>query len=85
MKKLKKTIIQSAFKAGEGHIPSALSILDILWVLYDRVLKIDPLHLDDPERDRFFLSKGHASLGLYVVLAEKGFFRRLLGRKVKHE
>ncbi len=74
MKKLKKTIIQSAFKAGEGHIPSALSILDILWVLYDRVLKIDPLHLDDPERDRFFLSKGHASLGLYVVLAEKGFF-----------
>ncbi len=63
-----------AARAGEGHIASAFSILDILWVLYDSVLQIDPLFPTDPKRDRFFLSKGHASLGLYAILAEKGFF-----------
>ena len=66
MKNLKRIIIKTASRAGEGHIPSALSILDILWVLFNRVL--------DPDRDRFILSKGHAALGLYVILAEKGFF-----------
>jgi transketolase len=47
--------------------------MDILWVLYDRVLNVTPKTANDPERDRFVLSKGHASIGLYVVLAEKGF------------
>lgn len=74
MKNLKKIIIESAHKSSEGHIASAFSILDILWVLYDNILKIDPLNPKDPKRDRFILSKGHASLGLYAVLAEKGFF-----------
>lgn len=74
IKDLKKTIINSSHQAGEGHIPSAFSILDILWVLYDKVLKIDPKNPNDPDRDIFILSKGHASLGLYAVLAEKGFF-----------
>jgi transketolase len=59
---------------GEGHIASAFSILDILWVLYDRVLRIDPKNPKSDERDRFLLSKGHGSLSLYAVLAEKGFF-----------
>lgn len=57
----------------EGHIPAAFSILDILWVLYDRVLHITPDKQNDPKRNRFILSKGHASIGLYVILAEKGF------------
>ncbi|MEK7574999.1 MAG: transketolase [Patescibacteria group bacterium] len=74
LNKLKCSILQTSFKAGEGHIASAFSILDILWVLYDQILKIDPLKPRDEKRDRFFLSKGHASLGLYAVLAEKGFF-----------
>ncbi len=76
MKNLKKIILESAATAGEGHIASAFSILDILWVLYDKVLKVNPKNPNDPQRDRFFLSKGHASLGLYAVLAEKGFFNK---------
>ncbi len=74
MNEMKQAIITAAANAGEGHIASAFSVLDILWVLYDRVLRIDPLNPDGFERDRFILSKGHASLALYVVLAEKGFF-----------
>ncbi len=70
---LRRSIIESAFHAGEGHIASALSILDILYVLYDSILNIDPKDLTNPTRDRFFLSKGHASLGLYAVLAQNGF------------
>lgn len=72
--KLKKIIVESAYKSGEGHIASAFSILDILWVLYDKVLKIDPKDPENPNRDIFILSKGHGSLGLYAILAEKGFF-----------
>jgi transketolase len=64
IKNHKKIIIKSAHKAKEGHIPSALSILDILMVLYDKILKIDPKNPDSENRDRFILSKGHASLGL---------------------
>lgn len=75
MKDFRRTIITTAATAGEGHIASALSILDILWVLYDRILKFDPHNVEMPERDRFILSKGHASLALYVVLAAKGVFK----------
>jgi transketolase len=73
IKELKADIVKSAFESQEGHIPSAFSILDILWVLYDKVLNINPTMVDDPNRDRFILSKGHGSLGLYAVLAKKGF------------
>jgi transketolase len=58
----------------EKHEPSALSTLDVLWVLYDRVLRIDPAHPDAPDRDRFLLSKGHGPQAYYAVLATKGFF-----------
>ena len=71
MKKIKKRIISAAAKSKEGHIPSSLSILDILWVLYDKILNIDPKNPDKPNRDHFILSKGHSSLGLYAVLEEK--------------
>lgn len=74
LKNLKKDIVNGAFISREGHIPSSLSILDLLWVLYSKILKIDPKDPNDPDRDYFILSKGHASLGLYAVLAEKGFF-----------
>jgi len=75
MKHLKKQIIEMATQSNEGHIPSAFSVLDILWVLYNRVLNISPKQIDDPLRDRFILSKGHSSLGLYAVLAKKGFIK----------
>jgi len=71
---LRLSIVQACLASGEGHIPSALSILDILLVLYDKVLQFDPKNPTDPKRDRFVLSKGHGSLGLYAVLADKGFF-----------
>lgn len=71
---LKRSIVEASFLSGEGHVPSAFSILDILVVLYDKVLHIDPKNPESPDRDRFVLSKGHASLGLYAVLADKGFF-----------
>ena len=57
----------------EKHAQSAHSPLDVLWVLYDRVLNVSPDRLDDPDRDRFLLSKGHGAYGYYSVLAAKGF------------
>ncbi|MGW0143566.1 transketolase [Streptomyces calvus] len=57
----------------EKHGPAATSTLDVLWVLYDRVLRVDPERTDDPERDRFLLSKGHGPMAYYAVLAAKGF------------
>ncbi len=58
----------------EKHAPSAYSTLDVLWVLYDRVLRVDPDRPDDPDRDRFLLSKGHGPAAYYAVLAARGFF-----------
>ena len=57
----------------EKHEESSTSTLDALWVLYDRVLRVDPADPDDPERDRFVLSKGHGPVALYAILAAKGF------------
>jgi transketolase len=71
---LKKEILLAANKAGEGHVPSAFSIIDILWVLYDQILSFDSNNPNDENRDRFILSKGHGSLALYAVLAHHKFF-----------
>ncbi|BCM71003.1 MULTISPECIES: transketolase [Streptomyces] len=57
----------------EKHGPAATSTLDVLWVLYDRVLRVGPERRDDPARDRFLLSKGHGPMAYYAVLAAKGF------------
>jgi transketolase len=57
----------------EKHSPSAYSTLDVLWVLYDRVLRVTPATVDAPDRDRFLLSKGHGPAAYYAVLAAKGF------------
>lgn len=70
LRRLRRTIIETAYRAKEGHIPSALSILDIVWVLYDQVMAGRLIH----PGDRFVLSKGHGCLALYAVLAEKGYF-----------
>ena len=58
----------------EKHEWAAASTLDVLWVLYDRVLDISPATADSPDRDRFLLSKGHGPMAYYAVLAAKGFF-----------
>lgn len=57
----------------EKHAFAAHSTLDVLWVLYDRILNISPATVDDPARDRFLLSKGHGPMAYYAVLAAKGF------------
>lgn len=61
-------------RARASHIGSALSICDILAVLYGQVLRIDPKQPHAEHRDRFILSKGHACVAVYGVLAEVGFF-----------
>ncbi len=57
----------------EKHDLSSETTLDVLWVLYDRVLRVSPQAPDDPERDRFLLSKGHGPMAYYAILAAKGF------------
>jgi transketolase len=58
----------------EKHDESAHSTLDVLWVLYDRILRYDPKNPRSEERDRFVLSKGHGPEALYAILVDKGFF-----------
>ena len=59
--------------AGQGHTGADLSEVDILAALFFSVLKLDKNHLDDPQRDRFILSKGHGIGGFYCTLVEAGF------------
>lgn len=72
--RLRRMTLEAIFRAGAGHTGGSLSCLDILVVLYRRVLKIDPGKPDDPERDRYLQSKGHSVESLYAVLADCGFF-----------
>ncbi|MET9258036.1 transketolase [Streptomyces sp. NPDC003717] len=65
--------LMSLMTGDEKHGPAATSTLDVLWVLYDRVLRVDPRRAADPGRDRFLLSKGHGPMAYYAVLAAKGF------------
>ena len=71
---LRKTIIQILESSRRGHLGSALSIVEILRVLYDDVLRFNPENPRWLKRDRFILSKGHGCLALYAILADKGFF-----------
>jgi len=66
--------LMTLMTGDEKHGPSATSTLDVLWVLYDQVLRVSPDTIDDPGRDRFLLSKGHGPAAYYAVLAAKGFF-----------
>jgi transketolase len=58
----------------EKHDQSSHSTLDVLWVLYDRILHYDPKDPKSDDRDRFILSKGHGPVAFYAILADKGFF-----------
>ncbi|HOD11801.1 MAG TPA: transketolase [Candidatus Omnitrophota bacterium] len=75
---LRQLIFKTIYWAGGGHIPSSLSIAEILVVLYFRFLRVDPQDPHAQDRDRFILSKGHAGVALFSVLAMKGFFDRKL-------
>ena len=71
---LRRMQVEAMESAGRGHLPSALSLTEVLRVLYDDVLRFRSQQPDWRLRDRFILSKGHGCLALYAVLADKGFF-----------
>ena len=65
--------LMTRMTGDEKHAPSATSTLDVLWTLYDRVLRATPETVEASDRDRFLMSKGHGPTALYAVLAAKGF------------
>ena len=72
-KEIRKESLKMVFKAKASHIGGALSMADLLAVLYEEILNLSPENVTDENRDRFLLSKGHACTGLYAVLALKKF------------
>ncbi|MCE5315386.1 MAG: transketolase [Armatimonadota bacterium] len=72
--KVRMHALRMTSSGGSSHIGSALSIADILAVLYTDILNVDPKNPQKPDRDRFILSKGHAGAAVYATLAERGFF-----------
>jgi len=72
--RLRKRTLEIIYHAGAGHTGGGLSCLDILNVLYNRILRVSPQNVTDPNRDRYIQSKGHSVEALYTVLADRGFF-----------
>src|SRR5438093_12191085 len=70
----RKRILEIIKHAGAGHTGGSLSCIDILNILYNRVLRVSPETMKDPKRDRYIQSKGHSVEALFVVLADRGFF-----------
>jgi len=75
-RKTRRDMIDMVIAAGRGHVASAFSLVEILLVLYNEILRFDPKRHDWPDRDRLILSKGHGCLALYAILADHGFFPR---------
>ena len=71
-KDLRKLIVSSILSEGRGHLGSALSIVEVVRVIYEKILKINKKNLNSENRDYFILSKGHGCLGLYAVLNDIG-------------
>lgn len=72
-RQIRRHIVTTICRAGQGHIGGDLSVTDLLTVLYLYALEHDPAHPDDPDRDRFILSKGHCAVALYSTLATCGY------------
>lgn len=70
---MRRNIFRTICLGGGGHLPACFSIVEILTVLYRRILRVNPVDPKNPDRDRFLLSKGHAAVALYTILAEMGF------------
>ena len=71
---LRKLVVRGLAGGGRGHLGPALSLIEIMRVLYDDVLRFQPQNPAWKARDRCILSKGHGCLGLYAILADKGYF-----------
>jgi transketolase len=72
--RLRRHVVRMCHRGGSSHVGSALSVADIVAVLYGAVLRVDPADPAWQGRDRFILSKGHAGACIYAALAETGFF-----------
>lgn len=70
----RKRILKYIYKAKAGHTGGSLSCVDVLNVLYNRIMDVGPSNFDSPDRDRYVQSKGHCVEALFVVLADQGFF-----------
>lgn len=73
-RQIRRDILSMTHAAGSGHPGGSLSAVEILVSLYFGQMRLDPARPDDPNRDRFLLSKGHAAPLLYSVLARRGYF-----------
>ena len=73
-RQIRLDVLEMTHRSASSHIGSCLSLIEILWTLYFRVLRIDPTNPGDATRDRLILSKAHGSAALYATLAERGFF-----------
>ena len=71
---LRRQVVRMFEHSRRGHLGATYSLMEILRVLYDDILRYDPTRPDWKQRDRCILSKGHGCLALYVILADKGFF-----------
>lgn len=71
---IRKSIIYMVHYSKSSHVGTCLSIVDILSILYFKVMNVDPQNPNKADRDKFILSKGHGSAALYATLAERGFF-----------
>ena len=71
---VRKGIVTSVHSAKAGHPGGSLSAADVFTYLYFEEMNIDPKNPEDPDRDRFVLSKGHTAPGYYAALAHRGFF-----------
>jgi transketolase len=86
--RLRKQTLEAIYDAGAGHTGGGLSCLDILNVLYNRILNVAPETFGNANRDRYVQSKGHSVEALYAVLADRGFFpeseQKTIGRYQSH-
>ncbi len=73
---LRSLVVDCLFGGGRGHMGSAMSLIEVLRVLYDSFLKFNPKKPRQKNRDRMILSKGHGCLALYAILADKKFFSK---------
>lgn len=74
--KLRLRVCELASKGGEGHVPSALSVLDIVWVIYDKFINLKKILSSKIDREHFIMSKGHGCLAQYVVLEKKKLIKK---------
>jgi transketolase len=73
--KNRKRLLEVVYNAKAGHIGGDLSCLNVMTALYTRIMNISPSQVNDPDRDRFILSKGHCVESLYTVLESRGFIK----------